>query len=294
MAAPRPPLLALEAFEDRTLPSGGAFHHDRPSAPSGEWSPTPAHMRFTDDGPRADRNAPESRSNSQFFALAQMLALMAASARESAPVAPDPVSRAVQATTPSSLAPPDAEPEAAQPPQNSPESPAPDRAAPDRTPFPGPGAPGAVPLAVPLIAGQPTAGHFKYDAPEPIEAAPTNPRSVEPIVIAPVVTAPHPRTTAPFADWFPVVDLPPAAPLAGLLGFDGAGVEEEIRRLLELTAGIGVDDAHGSEWYLWLAAGAALAGGAGYAVWSNQTGRPNRAPRTGTQSWEVRDDAGVR
>ncbi len=78
----------------------------------------------------------------------------------------------------------------------------------------------------------------------------------------------------PFEDWKPIaVDLPGGLPVAGVLGVDAAALEGGIQKLLDLAGGVDVDGAAGSDWRLWLAAGAAPARARG-----TRRGRTARAP----------------
>lgn len=287
MAAPRPYRLELEAFEERTLPSGG-FGGDNPSG-SREWDATPARARDLD--PRAGPAPGEGRGTNagrvQTFAAPQSLALAVvvdrpavATAREVGFVANPAQQAAVVVSTaqPGSTG-------AIQMPPNVGRPVTPDA--------------GVVPPAVRSDrspGAAPPGGANTERAPAPMllmfsgsneQMTFSNAGPVESVVpFAEPSVAPPPRPAVPPLDgWLPVeIDIPVAVPLAGLLRANAAGIEAGAQRLLELTTGIEVEG-DGGGWWLWLAAGAALAGGAGYAAWTNR--RPLRAMQGGSDDARI-------
>ena len=125
---------------------------------------------------------------------------------------------------------------------------------------------------------------------------------VEPAVSAAKPTAPRPTGVPEVEAAVPIeVDVPGGAPLAGLLGLDTAAMEGQVRQLLDRVSDLAADLPEGladPAGWSWLAAAAALTGGAGYALWSNRS-----RPRTGLAAvgpdsvlvrWGEEHDARVR
>lgn len=280
MPLPRP-LLALEAFEDRALPSGGFGNHAYDSR--GGWDATPGMVRdhhSRDDGHGAPGYANErgfpSAAPGQVLLVIEVVAVRTATARAQTSV-PAAVAAGVSepATEPVATRvalPPDTDGVRDAPPQLT-AAPAPTRSAVAPTPDARPGGPASSVAVVPL---------FGSDTPDqpPAPGAPAPPSVTE----APIPRVPD---VSPFDDWKPIVAQLPGVPIAGWLGLDTDALEGGMARLLDLAGGVEVDGADAGGWRLWLTAGAVLGGCAGYAAWASRGARPTR---TGSR-WEERHDA---
>lgn len=287
MAAPRPYRLELEAFEERTLPSGGFGGNDRQPESRG-WDANPARTRTLDDprGPQApggDRGANTERA--QAFTAPQALAVVVMFDRPAVVPVREvgaAASLAQQAAAVVSAAQPGGAGAIQMPPATGrPVAPnigaVPTDVRPDRPPAPTPPVSAERASAAPVLVMFGTSDErAAFDGPAAVPAAP---------VLEPSVAPPPRPTIPPLHEWLPIeIDVPVPAPLAGLLKVNAAGIEAGAQRLLELTTGIEVEGDSGG-WWLWLAVGAALAGGAGYAAWANR--RSPRAP------WGGSDDSRI-
>ena len=275
MPPPQLPALALESVEDRALPSGG-FEHPAP-VPRAGWDATPAVTReYHSDMHHADGPGRHGFGGGEFErqspAGAPVVEVEVVTVRTAAVRVPSVNGNGAAVASATAL-PAELTAPAEGPPATGTQANAPDPAPPPEHA-----------AAVPTNQQAAPAASFSTYAAAPLSvnssAAELSPTPVAPPPSEVVPLAPHPPATTP-GDWREIVaELAAGVPVAGLLGVDPAALEGGVQRLLDLTTGIDVDGG-GSGWELWLAAGAALGGAAGYAAWSSRTRSPRTAPLPG-------------